>query len=222
MPTSRALRDFRSLWGDSCRSMWIELFALRCAGTYLVSRFDLPQLTQRLETLVYAPESAGRLKTITGREYLDELPQYLGGTVTDRVVLLSAGFESYFRVFVETYLRKRHKYSDAGTGELTTAGGRVMGAIFSTRGLSERVTKFSLETNARIKSIATKLDYLSDVYILRNVIAHRAGIIDVPTAGRLRKINIASAGRITLTADELLFLAAPVMEVAEFLDAKIS
>jgi hypothetical protein len=65
------------------------------------------------------------------------------------------------------------------------------------------------------------LPYLGDVYILRNVLAHRAGNVDAGAAGALKTISFAVGDRVVLTTDQLLAMAAPVIQIAESLDKKL-
>jgi hypothetical protein len=65
------------------------------------------------------------------------------------------------------------------------------------------------------------LSYLEDVYMLRNVLAHRAGLVDAHAAATLKHVKAGAGERISITTDQLLELAAPVIKIAEALDQKL-
>ncbi len=201
--------------------MWIELLALRCTQAKLQAEYGTTSKKILLTDLIFSPEARGRLQDIRVDEYLSRCPRYLQNVVTDRIVLLSAAFELYFRHFLQDYLQSRAKYADRRSGSLTTEGNRIQGEVMKVRGLAERVDAFAAETGAKIRSLASRLPYLNDVYVLRNVLAHRAGLVDSAAAGSLRTISFRDGDRVVLTIDQVLALATPVVQVAESLDTKL-
>ncbi|MNU09912.1 hypothetical protein D3C72_2567620 [compost metagenome] len=57
--------------------------------------------------------------------------------------------------------------------------------------------------------------------MLRNVLAHRAGLVDAHAASVLKHVKANAGERVTITTDQLLELAAPVVKIAEALDQKL-
>lgn len=219
---SQHLKDLRAVWGESCHSMWIELLSIRCTHAHLLSQYGALSDRVLLTEIVYSPESKGRLNDITPAIFIKRLDRYLQAVVTDRVVLLSAAFEQYFWHFLDDYLKSKRKYFDPATAARTAEGHAVFGSIKGTRGLAERITSFSVKTGSKIGSINPKLRALSDVYLLRNVLAHRAGQMDEDASGRLQTVCFAADQRVVLSTDELLRLAAPVLDIASILDGRLS
>jgi hypothetical protein len=81
--------------------------------------------------------------------------------------------------------------------------------------------KFGELAPSKIKSIEAQMSYLEDVYTLRNVLAHRAGLIEAHAATTLEHVKANAGERVSITTDQLLALAAPVIKIAEALDQKI-
>lgn len=221
MPDSQHLIDFRAVWGDACHTMWIELAALRCTAAFTQGNYMAIPDDRPLTDLIYAPESKGRMDDVTKSVLLGRMDRYMQAVVTGRVVLLSAAFELYFRYFLDAYLMARPKYFNSSKSTRTDAGNKVYGEVAKVRGLAERVVKFGEETGARIKVVDPHLPALTDVYYLRNVIAHRAGAVDTGSAEKLSIVKLLPGQRVTVSVDQLLSLAAPVLKLAEALDRKI-
>ncbi|MBN2448951.1 MAG: hypothetical protein JXR77_01095 [Lentisphaeria bacterium] len=221
MASSQHLKDLKAVWGQSCHSMWVELLSLRCAATFVQSQYGVLDKTMLLTDLIYAPESKGRLNDVTPDLFLQRLPGYLQGVVTDRIVLLSAAFELYFTSFLDAYLQLRPKYYDANTAKRTADGDRVYGQVRSARGPVPRIEEFARLTGAKIKSLRPHFPALSDVYTLRNVLAHRAGLLDAYAASQLQTLAMAAGQRVVLSTDQLLCLASPVLGVASALDRRL-
>lgn len=221
MPDSECLKDFKTVWRDSCHSMWVELLSITMTESFVSSKYwELPP-NQLLTDMVYVPEIRGRIDDINKDRFLQRAGNYRQSIVTNRVVLLSASFENYFREFLEAYLRSKPKFFDSQAGGRTAEGDKVFGEVQQTRGLSQKIRVFAEHAPAKIKSIERRLSYLDDVYALRNVLAHRAGTVDHYTAGVLQHLRFNDGDRITLSSDQLLMLAKPVVEIAEELDKKL-
>ncbi len=220
--TSIHLRAFKRVWRDACHSMWVEATALRYLESHVFANYSSLGNSD-LTDHVWAPFATGRLGDFTRDSFLEGRPTYFATTVTNRVVLLSAAFEQYFSHFVADYLVSREpaRYHDIATGELNAEGTRVSGSIFGRRGMVPKLRGFSEETGALIRGIEGKIPYLSDVYLLRNVIAHRAGDIDRQAADNLETLHFDEGDRVVLTHDQLITLADPVVKIAEFLDRKL-
>lgn len=202
--------------------MWTELAALRCTAAFLHANYTAIDDDTPLTDLVYAPESKGRMKDVTKVAFLERLERYMQAVVTGRLVLLSAAFELYFRYFLDDYLKARPKYYDATAGGRTADGDKLYGEVTKVRGLSERITKFAELANAKVNRITPHLLALTDVYQLRNVIAHRAGAVDAGAASKLSIVKLTAGQRAIVTVEELLKLAASVLEIANALDGKIT
>ena len=64
------------------------------------------------------------------------------------------------------------------------------------------------------------LSHLMDVYTLRNVIAHQAGIVDEAASRAFIHFNFAPSARVILSPEVLVKLAAHVIKIADLLDPK--
>lgn len=67
----------------------------------------------------------------------------------------------------------------------------------------------------KIKSIETRLSYLEDVYMLRNVLTHCAGLIEAGASAVLKHVKVVTGERVSIATDQLLELATPVIKIAE-------
>ncbi|WP_043608811.1 hypothetical protein, partial [Novosphingobium sp. B-7] len=140
----------------------------------------------------------------------------------NRLIILSASFELYLNNFVDAYLVARPKFYDQATGKRTVAGDKLYGDVMKVRGLSARIAKMAEEAPFKIKSLSAGLEYVDDVYMLRNVLAHRAGNVDDYAARSIKHISLRPGDRIVMTAEQMMTLAAPIIRVAETLDRKIA
>ena len=222
MPSSEHLKDFKAVWGDSCQSMWAELLALTIAESHIVSNYnDLPT-DRRLTDMFYAPELRGRLDDLKKDTYLGRVNNYRMAVITNRIIVLSASFETYLGNFIDAFIRSKPKLYSVANDERTPAGDKLYGEVTKIRGLSARIEKFAELANSKIASVRPRCSYLDDVYMLRNVLAHRAGRVDDHAASVLKHLKFNPGERVSLSTDELLVLAAPVIKIAEILDAKLS
>ncbi len=188
---------------------------------YLLANYkDLPGDTP-LTSLFYAPTVKGRLDSLTKDMFLERANRYKEAIITNRVIILSAAFETYLSNFFDKYIMDRPKFFDTSTNQKTPAGNKIHGEIFKVRGLSQRIDKFAELAPSKILSIIPLYSYINDVYTMRNVLAHRAGLIDAHAASTLTNVAFSTGQRIKLSADDLLKLAAPIFKVAEALDKKI-
>ena len=200
--------------------MWVELLAMRHLESWTRSNYGDLGSTPTLDHVIYAPESAGRLKNLTRDRFLANADDYLVHIVTNRVVILSSAVESYFLDFLELYMKNRSKYWSSGN--YTPAGNKLYGDVRKVRGLRERVESFAALAPAKINSINQHLDALSDVYTLRNVLAHSAGTCDAFAASRLKIVRFSAGERIALSPGDLIVkLAEPCLLIADALDGKI-
>ncbi|MFW7270025.1 hypothetical protein ACMAUO_19085 [Gluconacetobacter sp. Hr-1-5] len=222
MSDSEHLRDLKTVWGDSCHSMWAELLSISIAENMVRTRYAEIESSACLDEIVYAPEVKGRFGNLTKDEYLERVPKYKDAVITNRVIILSASFELYLNNFVEAYLAARPKFYDQGTGARTTAGDKIYGEVMKVRGLNARIKKMAEKIPFKIKSLNTGLDYVDDVYMLRNVLAHRAGQVDDYAAQNIKHISFRPGDRVVITAEQMMALAAPVIKVAEGLDHKLT
>lgn len=222
MPDSEHLRDLKAVWGDSCHSMWAELLSISIAESAVRSRYAEIGSSELLNEIVYAPEVKGRLENLTKDRYLDRVPRYKDAVITNRLIILSASFELYLNNFVEAYLAARPKFYDQTTGKRTVAGDKLYGEVMKVRGLSARIAKMAEEVPFKIKSLNASLGYVADVYMLRNVLAHRAGLVDDYAAQSIKHISFRPGDRVVITVQQMMTLAAPVIKVAEALDRKLT
>ncbi|MFC7053843.1 hypothetical protein ACFQI3_14215 [Hansschlegelia quercus] len=221
MVASEALKDLKSVWGDSCHSMWVELLCVSISEATIFSSYPVIDKKRALSDFFYAPALSSRLKNFTKDEFLGRTHLYRTSIITNRVVIISASFELYFSRFLDLYIENRSKYFDQKSRVRTQRGDKLYGDVSKVRGLVSRVNQFSDLTGSGIKTINDSLGSLDEIYTLRNVLAHRAGIIDDAAAKKLKKLSFKIGDKIVLTPDELISLVAPVIVVAEFLDRKI-
>jgi len=221
MAESKHLREFKAVWGASCQSMWAELLSLTIAETHLLSSYSQIPHDRLVCDLFYAPELKKRLNDLKKDTFLSRVDTYRATVITNRIVILSASFESYFSSFLDQFIKSKPKYFDKAAGTRTPAGDKLYGETIKTRGLTQRIEKFAELANAKIGIIKARTTYLDDVYILRNVLAHAAGSIDAHSASSLQHLTLPANQRISITSEQLLSLAAKVVEIAESLDKKI-
>lgn len=222
MADSELLKDFKAVWGDSCQSMWAELLSITMAQSYVVTNYkDLPK-DMLLTDMFYTPELQNRLRDLRRDTFLERVSIYQQRVITNRIVILSASFETYFSRFLDVYIANKPKFYDQANSCRTAAGNKLYGDVMKIRGLSERIIKFGELAPSKIKSIVKLLSYLDDVYMLRNVLAHRAGLVDAHAASTFTHVRFSEGERVILTSENLLELAAPVVRIAQNLDAKLS
>jgi len=222
MAASQNLKDLRSVWGDACNTMWVEIAALRFTQHHIISNYSKLDSSQSIDMFVYAPECRDRMNTVKKDFFLENFGNYLLSVVTGRVVILSAAFELFFSSFLSSYIRSKSKYYDSLHNKNTTLGDKLYGEVMSSKGLVGKVQKFGDAAPSKIKSISKKFPYLNDVYILRNIIAHRAGSVDGYASSELQIFKIDAGLQVVLSPTQLIQLAAPVLAVAAELDSKIS
>ena len=221
MADSEHLKDFKAVWGDSCQSMWAELLALSIAESHVVSNYAAIPADRLLTEMFYVPKLRGRLEDLRRDTYLARLPLYRQAVITNRLVVLSASFETYLSNFLDAFIRTKLKFWNEATATRTLDGDKFFGEVIKVRGLGQRIVKFGELAPSKIKSIEARLSYLEDVYMLRNVLAHRAGLVDANAVAVLKHIKFIGGERVSITTDQLLELAAPVMKIAETLDQKL-
>jgi hypothetical protein len=221
VPETEHLGDLKEVWGTSCHSMWAELLSISISETYLLANYkDLPS-DKPLTSLFYIPVAKGRLDSLTKDMFLERANRYKDAVITNRVIILSAAFETYLTSFVDKFIAHRTKLFDKSTQSKTQAGNTLHGEIFKIRGLSRRIEKFAELAPSKIQSIRPFYSYIDDVYMMRNVLAHRAGLVDGHAATSFKHVSFAAGERVRLTTDKLLELAAPIIKIAEALDKKI-
>ncbi len=221
MADSEHLKDFKAVWGDSCQSMWAELLALSIAETYVVSNYTAIPGDRLLTDIFYVPKLRGRLEDLRRDTYLARVPLYRQAVITNRLVVLSASFETYLSNFLDAFIMAKPKFWDKATSARTPVGDKFYGEVNKVRGLGQRILKFGELAPAKIKSIAARLSYLDDVYMLRNVLAHRAGLVDASAIAVLKHLKVVAGERVQITIEQLLDLAVPVIRIAEALDQKL-
>ncbi len=202
--------------------MWAELLSISIAESAIRSRYSEIGDTELLQGIVYAPEVKGRLGNLTKDRFLERVPGYKEAVITNRLIILSASFELYLGNFVEAYLGARSKFYDLAAGKRTPAGDKVYGEVMKVRGLSARITKMAEEAPFKIRSFSVGLEYVDDVYMLRNVLAHRAGNVDDFAASKLKHVSFRPGDRVVMSAQQMMTLAAPVIKIAEALDRKLA
>ena len=221
MADSENLKDLKVVWGDSCQSMWAELLALSIAESHVISNYAQIPSERLLTDMFYVPKLDGRLGDLRRDTFLERVNIYRQSVITNRLVVLSASFESYLSQFIDTYAKKKPKFWDSSKSDYTTEGNKFITNIRQTRGLDKRILKFGELAPSKIRSIVPRLTYLVDVYMLRNILAHRAGFVDDSAAEALAHVKIPAGERVTITTDQLLELAVQVIKIAEALDKKI-
>lgn len=201
--------------------MWAELLALSIAESHMVSNYTSIPSDRLLTDLFYVPKLRGRLEDLRRDTYLARAPLYRQAVITNRLVVLSASFESYLSNFLDSFIKSKPKLWDKTAAARTPDGDKFFGEVVKVRGLGQRIVKFGELAPSKIKSIEARLSYLEDVYMLRNVLAHRAGLVDANATTVLKHIKVVAGQRVSITTEQLLELAAPVIKIAEALDQKL-
>jgi hypothetical protein len=221
MADSELLKDFKSVWAQSCQSMWAELLAITMAQSHVIANYGALPADKLLTDMFYAPELKSRLGDLNKDRFLERVETYRTTVVANRLVVLSASFETYFSGFLEAFIRRKPKFFDGATDSRTKEGDKLYGDVIKVRGLAERITAFGELAPSKIKSATVGLSYLRDVYIMRNVLAHRAGLVDRHAAETITHVSFREGERIRITTNQLLMLASPVIEIARSLDSKL-
>jgi hypothetical protein len=222
MAMSEHLKDLKAVWGDSCQSMWAELLSITIADSTLRARYiDLPP-KMLVSDMFYAPAVRGRLNDVTADKFIERAEKYKAAVITNRIVILSSAFEMYFGNFLDAYISSRPNLFDAAARSRTAKGDKLYGEVMKIRGLSERIKKFSEEAPSKIKSIINDFPYLDDVYAMRNVLAHRAGVVDSRASCNFNHVSFDVGEHIRISTDKLIELASHVIKIAESLDSKIT
>ena len=218
--TSPALKNFKTLWADACKTMWIEIAALRHLESSIHTHYATLSMNAVLTDWIYAPECRKRIDDTNKDFILEQMPRLISAVATSRIVLLAAGFESYFEEFLNLYLCNRPKFFS--NGSLTNEGKKSSGEILKCRGPVARIEALPVWTTAKIATIKPNLPILADVYSLRNTMAHDAGIVNSHTAERVKSISVSMGQLIQVNpSDVISILAPPLIDIAEKLDAKI-
>lgn len=95
MAVSEHLKDFKAVWGDSCQSMWAELLALSMAESYVLSNYADISAERLLTDMFHVPKLRGRLQDLRKDTFLSRVAIYRQAVITNRLVVLSASFETY-------------------------------------------------------------------------------------------------------------------------------
>jgi hypothetical protein len=213
------LKAFKATWAHACKTMWFEVTALRHLEGRLLGNYASIGRDVLLTDMIYAPEARGRIDDGTRDFFLEKVEEFIGEVTLLRVVLLSAAFEVFFDGFVDGYLKARPKFFTGGAR--TKDGNKVAGEVQQARGIIQRIEKFFEWTGAKGRSIQPHLNALSDVYVLRNVVAHRAGICDPRAATSLKTMKHTAGERLRLSPTQLVTeLAPPCIKAAEDLDKR--
>lgn len=200
--------------------MWAELLCIAIAESHVVANYKDISAKASIHEMFYAPELKRRINALTRDVFLERAPGYRHAVVTNRIIILSAAFEAYFNSFLDAYISNRSKLFDFTTNQRTAQGDKLFGEIRKTRGLVQRIRNFADLTGSKIKSIEPLLDHLTDVYILRNVLAHQAGIVDQIASQSLVNFRFAPGEKVVLNPETLIMLASRVMKIADLLDPK--
>lgn len=98
-----------------------------------------------------------------------------------------------------------------------------MGEILKCSGPVKRIEAMPLWTTAKIATIRQFLPTLDEVYMLRNSIAHDAGIASSHIATIIKSMPIVAGHPIMATPIDIVGkMAPPIHEIAELLDKKIN
>jgi hypothetical protein len=214
------LKAFKATWAHACKTMWFEVTALRHLEGRLLGDYARIGHDVLLTDMIYAPEARGRIDDGTRDFFLERVVEFVGEVTLLRVVLLSAAFEVFFDGFVDDYLKGRPKFFSLGAR--TEGGDKVAGEVQRARGIIQRIAKFFEWTGAREQSIQQHLDVLSDVYVLRNVVAHQAGVCDSHAAASLKTVKHTAGERLRVSPTQLVTeLAPPCILAAENLDRRV-
>jgi len=135
------LKAFKAVWAATCKTMWVQVAALRHLEGFLRGNYASIPAEAVVTDLTFAPECKGRLDDATKDFLLQRVAYFIHCEVTLRVVLLSAAFESFFDVFLESYILHRPKFFAAGTR--TKEGDKVYGETKRASGLAERDEAFA-------------------------------------------------------------------------------
>ncbi len=222
MAKSEHLRDLKEVWGNSCHSMWAELFSISVTEATILGRYSEIGKDELINDFFYSPQTKNRLGRVMKDDYLIRASGYKASVITNRIIILSASFELYLNNFIDSYIERKPKFYDKSTQKRTLAGDKLYGEVTKVRGLSARIKKMADIAPFNINLIQSVLIYLDDLYQLRNILAHRAGLVDAQAAQSLNHLQFNLNDRVVITPEQMMLLARPIMIIAEFLDRKLN
>jgi hypothetical protein len=202
--------------------MWAELFCISATEQNLIADYSTIGIDFSLTDLHYVPELRKRLGLYKKDVFLSKLNEYRSTIINNRIVVLCAAFEAYFLYFLDSYIENRPRYYNTATSSRTNAGNKLYGEIKKARGLVARINAFSDQSGREIKSITPHLDHISDLYLLRNIMAHAAGLVDLQSSIDLKIFKFSEGDFVNLNSDQLIELADKTILVARSLDSRIT
>ena len=222
MPQSANLKSLKSTWAHNCQSMWSELLSVIISESYVISNYASIPKTTLLTHLFYCPELEPRLGDLRKDTFIERAQRFKNTIITNRIVFLSAAFETYFRGFLDDYLRSKPSLFDKAANSRTAKGDKLFGDTMKVRGMVEKIEEFAVLSGRSTKAFNGSLPYMRDLYILRNAMAHEAGFIDTQRSSHLACIKVIPGQAISLRSEDVIDLAKHTMLVAEGLDVKLT
>lgn len=222
MAESKYLKNFKLIWSRNCHSMWGELFCVATAEQCILSDYANIPDNYNITKRIYAPNLPKRLGNFSKDAFLERTSTYRQTIACNRIVYFCAAFEAYFFDFLDAYLKNRTKYFDSAANTFTSEGHKIYGDTRKERKMVNRITTFSALINRSINSITPHLDHVNDLFVIRNVMAHQAGIVDSSAQAQLKVFKYAVNDLVNLSSDDIVELASHAINVAESLDSRIS
>jgi hypothetical protein len=87
--------------------MWAELLCIAMAESHVIANYKDISPEASIHDMFYVPELEGRINALTRDAFLERSPGYRQAVVTNRIVILSAGFEAYFTSFFRRLHRQQ-------------------------------------------------------------------------------------------------------------------
>ena len=202
--------------------MWSELLCIKIAESYIITNYGTISNTALLTSLFYCPGLPERLGDLRKDTFLERSNRFRDTIISNRIVFLSAAFETYFRSFLDQYIQAKPSLYDKSTNSRTATGNKIYGEVVKTRGMVEKIETFSVLSGRSTKGMTEHYSYLRDLYVLRNTMAHDAGKIDPGSCGLVQHIPVTANTQVRVTSDDIVELASRTILIAEALDVKLT
>lgn len=202
--------------------MWSELLSIKIAESYIITNYSSISNSALLTSLFYCPDLPERLGDLRKDTFLQRSNRFRDTIISNRIVFLSAAFETYFRSFLEQYIQSKASLYDKSTNRNTTTGDKIYGDVMKTRGMVEKIEVFSVLSGRSTKGIIEHYSYLRDLYVLRNTMAHDAGKISSASCSLIQHIPVTENTQVCVTSDNIVELASHTILIAEALDVKLT
>lgn len=127
-----------------------RVLSISIAESFVISNYRSLSATQLLTEMFYCPNIQGRMRDTRKDTFLSRTDTYRQAVIKNRIVVLSASFETYFGNFLEAFIKSKTNLYDVVAVARKPAGDKLYGEVMKIRGLSERINKFAELAPAKV------------------------------------------------------------------------